>query len=85
MCDGKMDTITINIPKDLRNTLDKHPEINWNEVSRDAILKQLKRLALVDFLEDTLDKSEFTEQDALELGKKIKEDRLKQLEEQGRV
>ena len=80
-----MDTITINIPKEMGSTLEKHPEINWDEVSREAILKQLKRHALVDFLDETLDKSEFTEQDALELGKKIKEERLKQLKEQGMV
>jgi len=81
----KMDTITVNIPKELRTTLERHPEVNWNEVSKEAIFRQLKRLALADFLEDALDKSEFNEQDALEFGKKIKQGRLKQLKEQGLV
>ena len=76
-----MGTIIITIPDELKNTFEKHPEINWGEVSREVIVKQLKKIELIDFLDETLDKSEFTEKDAVELGRKIKETRFKQLKD----
>ena len=80
-----MGTMTINVPEELWHVLGRHPEINWDKISENAVVQQLKRMALIDFLDDALSKSEFTEKDSIELSRKIKESRLKDLKEQGLV
>jgi len=32
-----MPTITVNVDDDLKKRMEKHPEINWSEVTRQAI------------------------------------------------
>jgi len=76
-----MGTITIIIPDELTKEFNKHPEIDWNEISKASVVRQIRKLAFADFLDEALEKSEFTEKDAIELGNKIKEARLKYLKE----
>lgn len=62
--------MTLAIPEDLHDIMQKHKEIKWSEVARSAIWNQAKKLALMDKL---LAKSELTEEDAERIGNKIKE------------
>ena len=39
-----MATFTISAPKELARLQEKYPEINWNEVMKQGILKRLKEL-----------------------------------------
>ena len=39
-----MPTITISLPKELKERLDKHRDINWTEVFRMAFEKKVKEL-----------------------------------------
>ena len=64
-----MVNVTLSIPEDLKKTMDKHPEMNWSEVARQAFKERLSQLELLDALAS---KSKLTEKDALELGRKIK-------------
>jgi hypothetical protein len=70
-----MTNMTLAIPEDLHNIMKKHSEIKWSEVARQAIWTQARKLELMDNL---LSKSEFTEKDALILGRKIKQGIAKQ-------
>lgn len=63
-----MPTITLSVPKDLKNEMDKEREINWSEVARAAIKKKISQLKILKAISS---KSKFTEKDALELGRKI--------------
>jgi len=65
-----MTNMTLAIPEDLHDIMQKHKEIKWSEVARSAIWNQAKKLALMDKL---LAKSELTEEDAERIGNKIKE------------
>jgi len=67
--------MTLAIPEDLHKIMKKHSEIKWSEVARQAIWTQARKLELMDNL---LAKSEFTEKDALTLGRKIKQGIAKQ-------
>jgi len=40
----KMATITLSFPKDLKERLDKHPEVNWPEVMRRSIKENIRKL-----------------------------------------
>ncbi len=64
-----MVSLTLSVPEELRKEMDKHPELNWSAVARKAIKE---RLALLKKMDEMLKDSELTEEDALELGRKVK-------------
>ena len=64
-----MPTITLSVPEDLKQEMDKSKFINWSEVARVAIRERVIQLRL---LNSIASRSKLTEKDALELGKKIK-------------
>ena len=64
-----MTNMTLAVPNDLHNIMQKHREIKWSEVARQALWQHAKKLELLDKL---LSKSKLSEEDALFLGKKIK-------------
>jgi len=65
-----MPTITVNVDDDLKDRMEKHPEINWSEVTRQAIREKIETLEVMDEL--TSD-SELTEEDVSEIADKINE------------
>jgi len=63
-----MVNMTLAVPKELKQEMDDFPEINWSEVARIAFKRKIQALkVLKDFSSD----SEMTEQDAIELGRKV--------------
>ena len=60
--------MTLAIPEELHNLMKKHSQIKWSEIARQAIWTQAKKLELMNKI---LSNSKLTEEDALELGKKI--------------
>jgi hypothetical protein len=64
-----MSNLTLAVPEDLRQIMEKHKEIKWTEVARQAMWEKARKLELMDRL---LAKSELTEQDAEEIGHRIK-------------
>ncbi len=63
-----MVSITLAVPQELKTEMDRHPEMNWSEVARQAIRV---RVLLLHRMDKLLSKSKLTRQDALELGKKV--------------
>jgi len=74
-----MPTITVNVDDDLKERMEEHPEINWSEVTRQAIQEKITKLELMDEL--TAD-SDFTDQDVDELADKINEGTRQRLEKE---
>ena len=74
-----MPTITVNVDDALKERMEKHPEINWSEVTRQAIRDKIEKLELMDEL--TAD-SELTDADVDEIAAKINESARKRLEEE---
>lgn len=68
--DDTMPSMTLSIPEDLHRLISKHNEIKWSEIARRAMWDYAKKLNLLDEL---LKNSEMTEEDAMEIGRKIKE------------
>jgi len=65
-----MVSITLSVPEELKHEMDGFPDINWSAVAREAIKKRV--VMLEKFKEFTKD-SEFTEEDALRLGREVTE------------
>lgn len=63
-----MVSITLSVPEELKQEMDQFKEMNWSAVAREAIKHKL--IMLEKFKEFTKD-SEFTEEDAIEMGKKV--------------
>jgi len=40
----KMKRFTISIPKELKERLDKRPDVNWAEVAKEGVVEKLKQL-----------------------------------------
>jgi hypothetical protein len=64
-----MTNMTLAIPEDLYGIMQKHKEIKWSEVARAAIWDKARKLEL---MEKIAAKSKLTEEDAEEIGRKIK-------------
>ena len=64
-----MTNMTLAIPEDLHEIMQKHKEIKWSEVARQAIWDKAKKLEIMDSI---LSKSKLTEEDAERIGNKIK-------------
>jgi len=69
-----MTNLTLSIPNELKEMMEKFPEINWSEVARDSIKKKIAQL---NFLKGFRMDSEINPEDALNLGKEISELLLK--------
>ncbi len=69
-----MANLTLSIPNDLKEMMDKFPEINWSEVARDSIKKKIAQL---NFLKGFRIDSEISPESALNLGKEMSELLLK--------
>lgn len=66
----KMVNITLAIPHDLREDLQKHKEVNWSAVIRKALQEHLRKLKIAEAIAS---KSKFTKKDVKELDKLVKE------------
>ena len=69
-----MANLTLSIPNELKEMMEKFPEINWSEIARDSIKKKIAQL---NFLKGFRMDSEINPEEALELGKEISELLLK--------
>lgn len=73
-----MVSITLAVPVELKNEMDRHPELNWSEVARQAIRDKVVLLHKIDTL---LAKSKLTDEDALSFGKKVNKSLAKRYKE----
>ena len=80
-----MPTITLSVPQNLKKEMEQFREINWSEVSRVAISEKIKKLELLKALDKLASKSELTDKDCLELGRKINKNILKKLKDKGLI
>ncbi|MFB6246343.1 MAG: hypothetical protein ABEI74_01995 [Candidatus Pacearchaeota archaeon] len=75
-----MVNITMSLPDDLKEQMDRHKEINWSEIARQAIKK---KLAVLEEMDKALADSELSEEDAVELGKKVNKELSKKSKKKG--
>ena len=64
-----MVNITLAIPEDLKEEIQKHKEVNWSAVTRKAMEDHLRKLHLAEAIAS---KSKMTEKDVQELDRLVK-------------
>lgn len=63
-----MDNVVLHIPSDLKRQMQKF-EMDWEDIALNAIAEKVRQISL---LEAITEKSKLTENDAVEIGRKIK-------------
>lgn len=76
-----MANITISVPKELKEKMNKFPEINWSKMTRILLSQKIKRLELLKELDEILADSKLTDEDCEKLGKKLKKEIAKDYKE----
>jgi hypothetical protein len=76
-----MPSITVNVDDDLKERMEEHPEINWSEVTRQAIQEKIETL---DVMDELTSKNELTESDVAEIANKINESARQRVEEESK-
>ena len=69
-----MVSITLSVPEDLKLEMDAFPEMNWSAVAREAIRK---KVLMMEKFKAFTKESVLTEEDALELGRKVSENAMR--------
>ncbi|MBI5216469.1 MAG: hypothetical protein HY960_12020 [Ignavibacteriae bacterium] len=64
-----MSSLTIEIPTDLRQVIENHTDVDWQEIARRSLFEYARKLALSDHLTN---ESLLTEEDVIELDRQIK-------------
>lgn len=62
-----MPTITVRVDEELKERMDRHPEINWSEVTRQAIDEKATGLERLEQLEALASDSQATDEDVDEI------------------
>lgn len=65
-----MTNMTLSVPEDLKKIMTRHREIKWSEIARMAMWEYARKLEL---MEKLVAESKLTEEDAIEIGRRIKE------------
>ena len=74
-----MPSITVNVDDDLKERMESHPEINWSEVTRQAIEEKIEALEVMNELTS---ESDLTESDVKEIADKINKSGRERVEEE---
>ncbi len=74
-----MVSITISLDEKSRQEMQKFSWINWSEVARNILLDRLKKQEELEKLRSLLKNSELSEEDIIELSKKARKGRFREL------
>ena len=65
-------TMTLAVSTKLKNEMRELKGVNWSEETRQFLEERVKRLKVLQKLDEITKNSELTEEDAIDFGKKIK-------------
>ena len=74
----QMGTLSVSVPDDLRERMDRLDDINWSAVARRAFEEKVEQ---VEFLRKIAQKSKLTAKDAKAIADKISKDMTKKFKE----
>lgn len=78
-----MVSLTLSIPSEFKQKMDKFGWLNWSSIAREAFAKRMKQLEILEKFEKDFENSELTEEDCLRLGNEVKENAWKRLKKEG--
>jgi len=80
-----MPNVTLTVSKELKQKMERLPEINWSEVTRQLLEVRIKKEEQLRKLDKLLAGSELTDDDIEDMSKKARAGRYKELKQKGLV
>jgi hypothetical protein len=72
-----MANMTLSLPDEFKQKMDKFAWLNWSEIAREAFAKRIRQLEILEKFDKDFERSELSDEDAVKLGRKLREDMLK--------
>ena len=80
-----MASIALKISDEFESIVNKLPWVNWSEIAREELLKDVIRDKALRKLDELFKDSKLTDADCLKLGRQLKQDMLKRLKAEGKL
>ena len=80
-----MATVALKVSENFKGTVEKLSWVNWSELTRDTLIKEIELLKALEEAKRIASKSKLTLEDANKLSDKIKESMHKDLKRRGLV
>jgi len=77
--------MTISVPEDLRKKMNQFPEINWSGLVRKTLIEKINHLVWKEETLKELEREESFTDWTVEMGRKMKSERLKELKKKGNL
>lgn len=68
-----MVSVTLSVPEELKKKMDKFEWLNWSAIAREAWLKRMKQLEILERFEKDFEKSKLTDEDCIKLGRELRQ------------
>lgn len=68
-----MVSITLSVPEELKKKMDKFEWLNWSSIAREAFVKRMKQLEILERFEKDFEKSKLTDEDCIKLGRELRQ------------
>ena len=68
-----MPSMTLSIPEELKDKMDRFEWLNWSSIAREAFSKRMKQLEILEKFEEDFKDSKLTDKDCIELGRELRE------------
>ena len=79
-----MVSITLSVPKELKQKMDRFAWLNWSALAREAFVKRMRQLEILNKFDEDFKNSALTDADCLKLGRQLKQDMLKRSKKEGK-
>ena len=76
-----MVTITLSLPEEVKERMEKFAWLNWSAIAREAFLKRMKQIEILEKFDKDFEKSKLTDQDCIKLGRELRQAMSKHKEE----
>ena len=73
-----MVSITLSVPSELKQKMDKFAWLNWSALAREAFEKRMKQLEALEKFQEGLENSKLTDEDCIKIGRELRKSMSKE-------
>ncbi len=73
-----MPTVTLSLPEEVKKKMEKFAWLNWSALAREAFIKKMRQLEILDKFEKDFEKSKLTDEDCIKRGRELRKSMSKE-------
>ena len=73
-----MTSLTLSVPKELKQKMDKFDWLNWSSIAREAFVKRMRQIEILEKFEKDFEKSKLTDEECVKLGRELRKSMSKE-------